>query len=94
MGKEFRINSIEEMCDLMCDNRTPDPKYYVIRTTRTGIMYKRTKCLDKWSRTPEGCWQYSKQGAQKIADRLNAHVNPRGDPWWKIGIHYSIKEVL
>lgn len=70
-----------------------DQKYYVIRTTKTGIMYKRAKCLNKWSRYPEDCWQYSKHGAQQIADRLNAQVNPRGEPWWKVGIHFSIKEV-
>ena len=93
MGKEFKVNSIEEMCELMCNNQIPEPKYYVIRTTKSGIMYKRTKTLDKWSSNPECCWQYSRQGAQRIADRLNERENPRGEPWWKVGIHYSIKEV-
>ena len=66
-------------------------KYYVIRTTKSGIMYKRAKTLDKWSRYPECCWQYSKEGAQRIADRYNAQVNPFGKPWHEVGIHFSIK---
>ena len=24
MGKEIQVNSLEEMCDLMCDNKLPD----------------------------------------------------------------------
>lgn len=67
-------------------------KFYVIRTTKKGIEYKRTKTLDNWSKIPEGCWQYSKQGAKQIADRYNKSINPHGEAWWKIGTHYSIKE--
>ena len=68
-------------------------KYYVIRTTKKGIEYKRTKTRDYWSKNPEGCWQYSKQGATQIADRYNHQVNPHNEPWYSIGVHYSIKEV-
>lgn len=46
-------------------------KYYVIRTDKNGIKYKRTCTLDYWSNTPQGCWQYSKQGAKNIAERYN-----------------------
>lgn len=46
-------------------------KYFVIRTTRSGIEYKRYKCSEGWTRNKSICWQFSKQGAQKIADRLN-----------------------
>ena len=67
-------------------------KYYIIKTTKKGIEYKRTKCLDNWSKTPEGCWKFSEQGAKKIVDRYNQNVNPNGEAWYKIGIHYSIKE--
>lgn len=69
-------------------------KYYVIRTTKNGVEYKRTKTLDYWSKTPEGCWQYSKQGAEHIAEHYNASINPHNEPWYKIGTHYSIKEVI
>lgn len=68
-------------------------RYYVIRTTKNGIEYKRTKTRDYWSKTPEGCWQYSKQGANQIVDRYNANINPNNKPWYQVGVHYSIKEV-
>lgn len=47
-------------------------KYYVIKTTKNGVEYKRTKCCDYWSKSKDGCWQYSKQGARQIAERLNS----------------------
>lgn len=69
-------------------------KYYVIRTTKHGVEYKRTKTLDYWSKTPDGCWQYSKQGAKNVADKYNTMVNPKNEPWHGVGVHYSIKEVI
>lgn len=64
-------------------------KYYVIKTTKDGIEYKRTKCLDYWSRTKEGCWQYSLQGAKQISDRLNSQLAP----YWRNKIHYNYIKV-
>ena len=61
-------------------------KYYLIRTTRNGIEYRRTKCLDYWSRNKCECWQFSKQGAEKIAKRLN-EVIPES---MKMKVHYNI----
>lgn len=60
-------------------------KWYVIRTTKYGIEYKKAKCLATWSKTKDGCWQYSLQGAKQIADRLNSALNP----YWRDKIHYN-----
>ncbi len=46
-------------------------KYYVIKTTPSSVEYKKYKCIDGWSKTSEGCWQFSKAGAEGIAKRLN-----------------------
>ena len=46
-------------------------KYFVIKTTKNGIEYKRYKCAEGWTKDKSICWRFSKQGAQKIADRLN-----------------------
>lgn len=51
-------------------------KYFVTRTTIGGVQYKRYKTTDGWSKTPDGCWQFSKQGAEKIAAQLNKLVHP------------------
>lgn len=64
-------------------------KFYVIRTTKHGIEYKRTKCLDYWSKSPDGCWLYSRQGAKRIADRMNNQVSESK----KHDVHYNILEV-
>lgn len=64
-------------------------KVFVIVTTKNGIQYKRYKCIDGWSRNPDECWQFSKQGGERIAARLNkgiAECNKRR-------IHYSTLEV-
>lgn len=59
-------------------------KYYVIRTTKDGIEYKQFKCIDGWTKDKSLCWGFSKQGAQKIADRLNALYEIPGN------VHYNI----
>lgn len=46
-------------------------KYYVIKTTKEGVQYKKYKCIDGWSKNKAECWQFSKVGAEKIAQRLN-----------------------
>lgn len=43
MGMEIQINSLEEMCDLMCNNQLPRRK-----------KVRNTKCLFDESQTPEG----------------------------------------
>lgn len=67
-------------------------KFYVIKTTRKGIEYKRYKCIEGWSKTPDECWQFSKQGAEKIAERLNREYKYEQQSYPK-RIHFSIKEV-
>ena len=65
-------------------------KYYVIRTTKNGIEYKKNKCLDTWSKNKNECWQFSKQGAEQITKRLNVKIK---EPFWKAGVHYNTLEV-
>lgn len=57
-------------------------KYYVARKSKfTGrVEYQMYKCLDKkWCSAeyirhfPEEVWQFSQQGAEKIADRYNGY---------------------
>lgn len=45
-------------------------KYYIWKfRPDDGFWFKRTKCNDYWSRKPDGCWQYTKEGAKKIVAR-------------------------
>lgn len=46
-------------------------KYYVIKTTKDGVQFKKYKCIDGWTKNRNECWEFSKQGAEKIANRLN-----------------------
>lgn len=46
-------------------------KYYVIKTTKYGVEYKKYKCIDGWTKDKSSCWKFSKQGADGIAKRLN-----------------------
>lgn len=62
-------------------------KFYVIKTTVHGIEYKRYKCIDGWSKDKTNCWQFSKQGAQRIADKLNDRYGIENK------IHYNILSV-
>ncbi len=64
-------------------------KYYVIKTTKDGVTFKRTKTLDYWSKNKADCWQYSKQGATKIAQRYNKGIPNH----MKYKVHYNILEV-
>lgn len=49
-------------------------KYYVIKTTRNGVEYKKNKCIDGWSKNKHDCWKFSLSGAEKIASRLNSRL--------------------
>jgi len=65
-------------------------KYYVIETTKNGVLYKRYKCIEGWTTEKHKnlCWKFSKQGARQIADRLNNELNE----YWQNKIHYNIIE--
>lgn len=65
-------------------------KYYVIKTTKNGIEYKKAKCLDIWSKDKSECWQFSKRGAEQIAERLNSRIQ---QPFWRAGVHYNTLKV-
>ena len=45
-------------------------KYLVYRERNGERLYKMNKCVDGWNWNPTACWGFSKQGAQKIAQRL------------------------
>ena len=47
-------------------------KYYIKKTNlQTGtVEYKRYKCSDGFSKDKTLCWQFSRQGALKIIERL------------------------
>lgn len=47
-------------------------KYYIRMTNKQfgTIQYKRYKCIDGWCKNKDLCWQFSKQGALKIIERL------------------------
>lgn len=64
-------------------------KYYVIKTTRTGVQFKKYKCIEGWSNTKADCWKFSKQGAQKIADGLNAYYKYEEQAYPKT-VHFNI----
>lgn len=36
-------------------------KFYVIKTTKNGIEYKKYKCIDGWTKEKTASWQFSKQ---------------------------------
>ena len=67
-------------------------KYLVIKTTKDGIQYKRYKCIDGWSNTKVGCWQFSEAGAKKIADRLNKQCGYDQQSYPK-KVHFNIMPV-
>ena len=64
-------------------------KYLIVKTTKDGVEYRRTKCLGGWTKDKSVCWQFSKQGAKKIVDELNASI-PENK---KKEIHYNFVEV-
>lgn len=47
-------------------------KYYIRKTNlRTGrVEYKQFKCSDGFNPNRDLCWQFTKQGAMKIIERL------------------------
>ncbi len=64
-------------------------KYFVIKTTVNKVEYKKYKCIDGWSTDPNECWQFSKQGAEKIAKRLNDFYEVDNQPYPK-SVHFNI----
>lgn len=62
-------------------------KFYVIKTTKNGIEYKKYKCINGWAKEKTTCWQFSKQGAERIAKRLNDAVKGHEHE-----IHYNVLE--
>lgn len=62
-----------------------DTKYYVIKTTKNGIKYKRYKCIEGWSTDKSECWKFSKGGAEQIAKSLNDGI-PES---WQGKVHYN-----
>lgn len=67
-------------------------KYYVIKTTKGWIEYKKYKCIDGWSKDKQECWQFSKVGAEKIAKRLNEQCGYEKQSYPK-SIHFNILKV-
>ena len=66
-------------------------RYYIIKTTKNGVEYKRYKCIDGWSKTPENCWKFSKAGATKIVKEYNIGCHYDEQPYPKT-IHYNFIE--
>lgn len=52
-------------------------KYYIRKTNKqTGrVEYKRYKCIDGFTTNKDLCWQFSKQGAEKIIERLKVEYS-------------------
>ena len=51
-------------------------KFYIKKVHGNSIEYKRYKCIDGWNRDKNCCWQFSKQGAEKIIERLIFGIHP------------------
>ena len=48
-------------------------RYYITRTSKKeGKRYKRYKTIEGWASDKTHCWKFSKQGAKKIVEGLNA----------------------
>lgn len=62
--------------------------FYVIKTTKNGIEYKKYKCIDGWTKDKSECWQFSKSGAEKIAARLNERYAV------PLKVHFNTLEVI
>ena len=65
-------------------------KYYIKKYNRefNTIEYKRYKCIDGFCKNRELCWQFSKQGALKIIERLKYEYRRNID-----NIEFSIEPV-
>ncbi len=66
-------------------------KYFVTKTTTGKLEYKKYKCIDGWSTDPKECWQFSKAGAQNIANRLNEQ-HEYGSQSYPKKIHFNTME--
>lgn len=65
-------------------------KYYIVKKNNQNgtVEYYRYKCIVGWSKKKENCWQFSKQGALKIIERLKREY------WRNIkNLEFSIEEV-
>lgn len=53
-------------------------KFYVIRVNKKTKEkhYMKTKCVGGWLSSKENCWQFSKQGAKRIAKRYSEYKHP------------------
>ena len=67
-------------------------KYLITRTTKNGVEFKRYKCIEGWSKSPQGCRRFSKAGAEKIAKTLNEQYDYEGQSYPK-KVHFNILEV-
>lgn len=64
-------------------------KFYIKSVHGKSVEYKRYKCIDGWSRDKSCCWQFSKQGAEKIIERLRSGIHPSR----RNEFEFSIEEV-
>ncbi len=67
-------------------------KYFVTKTTKGKLEYKKYKCINGWSSNPRECWQFSKVGAQKIVNRLNERCDYNHQSYPK-EMHFNTMEV-
>ena len=49
MGAEFQVESLEEMCDLMCNNKVPTPKLELLSIEETIRQLKKCKSFHNGS---------------------------------------------
>lgn len=75
MGLEIRVNSIEEMCDLMCGNQIPKQKEeskmkYECRNSLTGNVSRSYQTYEEAHehayRFDEEVWEVSEAGEHRI----------------------------
>lgn len=61
MGLEIQVSSLEEMCDLMCDNKLPDHKEKyneqgeMFVSEAIKILRARAECLERSVHSHEDC---------------------------------------
>ena len=88
MGKEVVINSLEEMCDLMCDNKLPKEKPQWFMFT-FGVGQKHgghyVRIFGTWESSreemirrygTEWCWQYTEKKWKEMLSDKNRKWTP------------------